>query len=325
MLGGGRGCVNVMVGAMTRARTAAEPWQHRFVEANGLRFHLVTQEPPSPRGLPNTVAPLVVLLHGFPEFWYGWRRQIPALAAAGFTVAAPDLRGYNESDKPEGVDAYRITNIVEDVAGLIRAFGRERAVIVGHDWGGAAAYAFAMMKPEMTSRLCVMNSPHPALFTRAFQNGNVEQLRRSWYMFFFQFPEAPERLLAADNFRMLKGMLTGSARKGVFSPAVLARYAEAFSKPGALTGAINWYRASFRRGLPSPREFPKIAAPTLILWGDRDFALGTELTRGMRPYFSGPFTLRYLPGISHWVQHEAPGKVNELLIRFLTRPRRPEP
>jgi len=312
-----------MLVTMTPARTSAEPWQHRFVEANGLRFHVVTQEPPPEHSKPS--APLVVLLHGFPEFWYSWRHQIPALAAAGFAVAVPDLRGYNDSDKPEGVEAYRISNVVEDVAGLIRALGRERAVIVGHDWGGAAAYAFAMMKPEMTSRLCVMNSPHPARFVAELSRGNEAQLRRSWYMFFFQLPEAPERLLAADGFRMLKGMLTRSARKGTFPPAVLARYVEAFSKPGALTGAINWYRASFRRGLPSPREFPKIAAPTLIIWGDRDFALGTELTRGMRPYFSGAFALAHLRGISHWVQQEAPGKVNALLIRFLTRPRRPEP
>ncbi len=320
MLGGAPSGVNDMVGAMKPARTSAEPWQHRFLESNGLRFHVVTQEPPGGGG-----APLVVLLHGFPEFWYSWRHQIPALAGAGFAVAAPDLRGYNDSDKPEGIEAYRITNIVEDVAGIVRALGRERAVIVGHDWGGAAAYAFAMMHPEMTSRLCVLNSPHPARFAAELQRGNVGQLRRSWYMFFFQLPEAPERLLAADNFRVLKGMLRDSARKGTFRPADLARYAEAFAKPGALTGAINWYRASFRRGLPSVRELPKIAAPTLIIWGDGDFALGKELTRGMRLYFSGPFTLKYLPGVSHWVQQEAPRKVNLLLIRFLTRPARPEP
>jgi pimeloyl-ACP methyl ester carboxylesterase len=312
-----------MLVTMPHARTSAEPWQHRFVEANGLRFHVVAQEPAPEQS--KAAAPLVVLLHGFPEFWYSWRHQIPALAAAGFAVVAPDLRGYNDSDKPEGVEAYRIGNVVEDVAGLIRALGRERAVIVGHDWGGAAAYAFAMMKPEMTSRLCVMNSPHPARFAEELHRGNEAQLRRSWYMFFFQLPDEPERLLAAGNFRMLRGMLVNSARKGTFPPAVLARYVEAFAKPGALTGAINWYRASFRRGLPSPREFPKIAAPTLIVWGVRDFALGTELTRGIRPYFSGPFALTYLRGVSHWVQQEAPARVNAILIRFLTRPRRPEP
>jgi pimeloyl-ACP methyl ester carboxylesterase len=294
-----------------------EPWQHRFVEANGLRFHVVTQGPIDPgasRGL-------VVLLHGFPEFWYSWRGQIPALAAAGFDVAAPDLRGYNDSDKPEGIEAYRITNVVEDVAGIVRGLGQElgheRACIVGHDWGGATAYAFAMIHPELTDRLCVLNAPHPALFAREFQRGNVTQLKRSWYMFLFQLPEAPERLLAADNFRMLKGMLTDSARKGTFSKADLACFMETFAKPGALQSAINWYRAAFRGGLPSAREFPKIAAPTLIIWGDGDVFLGKELTRGMRPYFSGPFSLKYLPGVSHWVQEEAPAKVNALLTRFL--------
>jgi pimeloyl-ACP methyl ester carboxylesterase len=295
----------------------SEPWQHRFVEANGLRFHVVTQGPAAPgasRGL-------VVLLHGFPEFWYSWRRQIPALAATGFDVAAPDLRGYNDSERPEGIEAYRITTVVEDVAGIVRGLGQElgheRACIVGHDWGGATAYAFAMIHPELTDRLCVLNAPHPALFAREFQRGNVTQLKRSWYMFLFQLPEAPERLLAADNFRMLRGMLTDSARKGTFSKADLACYMETFAKPGALQSAINWYRAAFRGGLPSAREFPKIAAPTLIIWGDGDVFLGKELTRGMRPYFSGPFSLKYLPGVSHWVQQEAPAKVNALLTRFL--------
>ncbi|HLF48791.1 MAG TPA: alpha/beta hydrolase [Methylomirabilota bacterium] len=174
----------------------SEPRQHRFVEANGLRFHVVTAGPAD--GGPSRG--LVLLLHGFPEFWYSWRRQIPALASAGFEVAAPDLCGYNDSDKPEGVEAYRITNMVEDVAGIVRALGHERAGIVGHDWGGAVAYAFAMLHPEMTDRPCVLNSPHPALFSRELQRSNVEQLRKSWYMFFFQLPEAPERLLAADNF-----------------------------------------------------------------------------------------------------------------------------
>jgi pimeloyl-ACP methyl ester carboxylesterase len=180
-----------------------------------------------------------------------------------------------------------------------------------------------MLHPEMTDRLCVLNSPHPALFSRELQRGNVEQLRKSWYMFFFQLPEAPERLLAADNFRILKGMLAGSARKGTFGPADLARYAEAFAKPGALRAAINWYRAAFRGGLPSVGELPKIAAPTLIIWGDRDFALGKELTRGMRKHFSGPFRITYLPGVSHWVQQEAPVKVNALLTRFLAAGARP--
>ncbi len=286
-----------------------QPWEHRTVETNGLRLHCVTAGE----------GPLVVLLHGFPEFWYSWRHQIPALAGAGFRVVAPDLRGYNESDKPEGIEAYRISNVVGDVAGLVRAFGAERAAIVGHDWGGAAAYAFAMMRPELTRALAVLNCPHPALFGRALATGDIEQLRRSWYMFFFQLPQAPEALLAADNFRFLREFAYASARKGTFTAGDLRRFTEAFAKPGALTGAVNWYRAMFRGGLPAARRYPPIAAPTLVIWGTRDCFLGTSLTRGMRRHFSGPFALRYLRGVSHWVQQEAPARVNALLLGFLGR------
>lgn len=283
-----------------------EPWEHRFVEANGLRFHCVSAG----------AGPLVILLHGFPEFWYSWRHQIPALTRAGFTVVAPDLRGYNDSDKPEGVEAYRMGLIVEDVAGLIRVFGHARAAIVGHDWGGAAAYAFAMRHPEMTDRLSVLNCPHPDAFGCALREGNLEQLKKSWYMFFFQLPSAPEELLSANRFRLLKRFAYANARKGTFTPGALKAYAEAMAKPGALSGSINWYRAMFRGGLPPTREYPKISAPTLVIWGTRDHFLGKELTRGMKRNFSGPFKVVYLPGVSHWVQQEAPGQVNKLLLDF---------
>ncbi|MFQ5898141.1 MAG: alpha/beta fold hydrolase [Candidatus Methylomirabilia bacterium] len=286
-----------------------EAWQHRLVHANGLRFHCVTAGE----------GPLVMLLHGFPEFWYSWRHQIPALAEAGFSVAAPDLRGYNDSDRPGEVEAYRMGHIVEDVVGLIRVLGHERAVIVGHDWGGAAAYAFAMMHPELTQGLVVCNCPHPEAFSRALKGGSYEQLRKSWYMFFFQLPEAPEAILSANHFRFLKQFAYANSRKGTFSPATLRKYEEAMAKPGALTGAINWYRAMFRRGLPPVREFPKISAPTLVIWGTRDHFLGQELARGMRRYFSGPFRMVFLHGVSHWVQQEAPGRVNRLLVNFLNR------
>lgn len=283
-----------------------EPWEHRFVRANGLRFHCVTAGE----------GPLVILLHGFPEFWFSWRYQLPALARAGFSVVAPDLRGYNDSDKPEGAEAYRMGLIVEDVAGLIRAFGHERAGIVGHDWGGSVAYAFAMFHPEMTERLAVLNCPHPDPFLRALREGNREQLRKSWYMFFFQLPGAPEELLSANKFSFLKQFAYASARKGTFPPHVLKAYIDAMAKPGALTAAINWYRAMFRRGIPPLRDFPKIPVPTLVIWGTRDHFLGQELTRGMKRYFSGPFRIVYLPGVSHWVQQEEPERVNRLLLGF---------
>ncbi len=259
--------------------------------------------------------PLIVLLHGFPEFWYSWRHQIPALVAAGFRVATPDLRGYNESDKPEGIEAYRMSELVEDVAGLVRALGEERAAIVGHDWGGALAYAFAMMRPEMTVRLAVLNCPHPDIFGRAIAEGDIEQMMKSWYMFFFQLPMLPEALLAAHNFRLLKQLAYDHSRRGTFSRRDVARYVAAFSKPGALTGSINWYRAMFRRP-QGGRIYPRIVTPTLVIWGTADHFLGAHLLRGMTRHFAGAFRLVRLPGVSHWVQQEAPRRVNDLLLRF---------
>ncbi len=288
-------------------RAVVAGWEHRHAQVNGVRLHYVTAG----------AGPLVVLLHGFPEFWYSWRHQIPALAAAGFRVVAPDLRGYNESDKPEGIEAYRISAIVDDVAGLVRDVGETRAAIVGHDWGGAVAYAFAMRQPSMTARLAVLNAPHPEPFGRALREGDLEQLQKSWYMFFFQLPDLPEALLAADDFRVLRAFAYARSRPGTFSRHDLARYLEAFRRPGALTAAVNWYRAMFRRGERPARAYPAIAAPTLVIWGTGDHFLETRLTRGMRRHFSGPFRIRYLPGVSHWVQQEAPQGVNALLTRFL--------
>ncbi|OGK85667.1 MAG: hypothetical protein A2050_02440 [Candidatus Rokubacteria bacterium GWA2_73_35] len=287
-------------------RAPRAPLEHRFVGTNGVRLHAVVAGQ----------GPLVVLLHGFPEFWYSWRHQIPALAAAGFRVVAPDLRGYNDSDKPPGVPAYRMTELVEDVAGLVRALGAGPAAIVGHDWGGAVAYAMAMLRPELVARLAVLNCPHPAAFARAIWGGDLEQLRRSWYMFFFQLPDAPEALLAAREFRLLRRLAWDHARPGTFTRRDVVRYVEAFAKPGALTGALNWYRAMFRRP-QAGRRYPPIAAPTLVIWGTADHFLGPALLGGMRRHFGGPFRLVRLPGVSHWVQQEAPARVNALLLRFL--------
>jgi len=173
-----------------------------------------------------------------------------------------------------------------------------------------------MLHPEMTEALAVLNCPHPHAFSRALREGNLEQLRKSWYMFFFQLPGVPEEMLSANRFQLLKQFAYAHSRRGTFTPGALRAYVEAMAKPGALTGAINWYRAMFRRGLPPAREYPKISAPTLVIWGTRDHFLGNELARGMRRYFSGRFKIVYLPRVSHWVQQEAPGRVNSLLLRF---------
>ncbi len=300
-----------------------------MVETNGIRLHCAVDGD----------GPLVVLLHGFPECWYSWRHQIAALAPR-FRVVAPDMRGYNESDKPEGVAAYALAELVADVAGLAHAFGEREAVIVGHDWGGAVAWTFAMERPELTRRLVVMNCPHPAIFSQHLR-GNPQQLRRSWYMFFFQIPWLPEKLLGMNHAWAIGNAIRQSAvRQDAISDDDLERLRDAASRPGALHAALNYYRAIFRgpqaRGGWPPwlrrfvygdrplegirtalEDWPKIAAPTLLVWGEADIALGKELTLGMEPLFTGPFDVKYIPLCGHWVQQEQAEVVNGYLLDFL--------
>jgi epoxide hydrolase 4 len=258
---------------------------------------------------------LVVLLHGFPQSSYEWRYQIPALAAR-YRVVAPDLRGYGESDKPHGIAAYRATILANDVAGLIRARGATRAHVVGHDWGGAIAWTLALEHPEVVERLVVINAPHPKAIARALRS-DIRQILRSWYIFAFQLPWLPERQLLRPG--AISAGLRGSARGSpVFSEADLAEYERAFAQPGVATAALNYYRAALRDGMRGRvAAGDPIASPTLVIWGEDDTALGKELTRGMQRYFSGPFTIRYVPGGSHWVPEERPELVNELLLEFL--------
>lgn len=320
-------------------------WSHGFAEgADGVRLHYVEQRPDG-----RDDAPLVLLLHGFPEFWWSWREQIPALAAAGYWVVAPDLRGYNLSDKPEDVADYAVELLSEDVRRLIEHCGRERAAIVGHDWGGAVAWQFAMEHPQWTEQLAVLNSPHPRRMQEAFSGRpNLRQLRRSWYILLFQLPLLPERWLATNDYERIGLIFRETAvHREAFPPEVLQRFRTAASRVGALHGAINYYRAAVRSGAretawqlrealpavleplfsavlgggrpPAPREWPPIEAPTLLIWGERDTALGRELTEETASLVSGPFELVYLPDCSHWVQQECPEDVNRLLLDFLTR------
>lgn len=283
----------------------SDPWKHDFGQTNGIRMHYVTAGD----------GPLVVLLHGFPEFWYSWRRQIPALASR-FRVVAPDLRGYNDTERPAAVEAYRLSELAADVADLIRVLGYERAAVVGHDWGGAVAYGTAAWYPEATERLVVMNCPHPTIFQAHMLSGNLRQMQRSWYMFFFQLPHMPEALLSANDFALLQKMTYSTAvRNGVFTPDDVKAYVEALAKPGALTAAINYYRNLFRP--ESTVAWPLIAAPTLLIWGEEDPYLGRELTEGMEPYFSQPPVRQYIPGCGHWVQQEASQTVTNFLLNFL--------
>ena len=286
---------------------------HRTETVNGINLHWVEAGD----------GPLVVLLHGFPEFWYSWRNQIPVLAEAGYRVVAPDLRGYNESDKPAGYDAYLGGPLSADVAGLIAACGAERATVVGHDWGGAIAWMTAMRHPQVVSKLVILNVPHPGTFTQAARD--PAQLLRSSYILFFQTPIAPERLLSAANFSALKWLLrSGSQRVGAFTEDDLNRYAAAFGQPGALTGSLAYYRAMGRRMVAAARqssaaprngERGRVTAPTLIIWGRNDPALGQAMAD---PGDAVPNRkIVFIEDASHFVQADAPDRVNELLLEFL--------
>ena len=287
------------------------PLRSRFVDGAGMRLHVVEAGPED--------GPLVVLLHGFPEFWYGWRRQIGPLARAGWRVWAPDQRGYNLSAAPPAVAAYDLDRLADDVLALLDAAGAERAAVVGHDWGAVVAWRLALRDPDRVERLAVLNVPHPAAF-RDFLVRTPSQMLRSWYVAFFQLPALPERALRRFGARALRassapGTLTAPSPPG-FSDADLARYRAAWARPGAARGMISWYRAAVRRaGRLSPAD-PTVRVPALVLWGEDDVALDARLAeRSVALCADG--RLVTFPGVSHWVQHEAADRVNAELLAFL--------
>jgi epoxide hydrolase 4 len=260
--------------------------------------------------------PPVVLLHGFPDFWYGWRFQIAALAGAGFRVIAPDMRGYNLSSRPAAVSSYSPARLAGDVRDLVAERGASRAFVTGHDWGAAVAWLTAIRHPEVVERLAILNVPHPRRMLEGLRRPS-RQLLRSWYMFFFQLPWLPERLIAADDWRAFRRVFS-DARAGAFTPADLDRYREAWSQPGALTAMLNYYRASLRRP-PAPAgggSLPPVQAPTLVIWGERDRHLGAELAEPRREDVPHLDRVIRFPAASHWVQHDEPDRVSGLLIDF---------
>lgn len=296
---------------------AEPPLRHDDVRANGLRFHVASCEPADAGAEPN--GRLALCLHGFPECWYSWRYQLPLLARLGYRAWAPDLRGYGTSDRPERVSDYAIDRLQEDVAGLIDAAGAEGTTLIAHDWGGIVAWSFAMRRIRPLERLVVMNLPHPACMEREMRSGWAQR-RRSWYVLFFQLPWLPERLLAAGNYRGVREAFRGMAvDKSRFPDEVLDVYVENAARPGATTAMLNYYRAIMRGGGARRMRafgYPKIETPTLLLWGDEDSALGKETTLGTEAFVSD-LTVRHLPGVSHWVQQEAPEKVNAMLEAWL--------
>lgn len=281
-------------------------YEHDSIETNGIRLHVVQAGPKS--GVP------VVLLHGFPETWRCWIRQLPALVEAGFRVIVPDQRGYNLSDKPGGVKNYRVDQLVGDILGLIDALDYEKVNLVGHDWGANVAWMLAFKHPDRLQRLGVLNLPHPHVMRR-FLLRDFEQMRRSWYVLFFQLPWLPELGMRAGNWRGAVRTLRGSGLVHSFTQEDIEAYKEAWSQPGAMTAMINWYRAAVRYPFWVPNEM-RIRVPTLILWGMKDFALTHRMARPSLDHVEKG-SLIFFPEATHWVQRDAAEEVNHYLIDFL--------
>lgn len=280
----------------------------RFIEANGQTFAVDET---------GDGADIAILLHGFPENRTAWRHQMAPLAALGWHVVAPDMRGYGDSSKPAETSAYAAGHLVADVAALFDALGARRRLLVGHDWGAAVAWFFAIAKARPLDGLVVMNVPHPTVFRNVLKRSR-EQRRKSWYIAVFQLPWLPERLLTAGNAFVVGAMIRNAARdKRAFPPEVIAGFRRSAMQPGAARGMLAYYRANARR-LAKPIQAPRIDVPTLMIWGEEDVALSLELTEGYGPLVAD-FTLERLPGVSHWVQQEAPDAVNTRLATWLDR------
>ena len=279
----------------------------RRIEANGQSFMV------DEAGEGEDVA---LLLHGFPESRFSWRHQIPLLADLGWRVIAPDLRGYGGSSRPPHKADYAIDHLVEDVAALFEGAGARRRLLIGHDWGAAIAWAFALDKRLPLDGLVIMNVPHPTVLARVMR-ASWRQPLRSWYMGFFQIPGLPEAAMTANGAKAIGAAFSGMAvDKSRFPPEVTDVYRNNALIPGAMTAMINYYRANtgmLRRWGETP---PVIDVPTLMIWGEADTALGIENTEGYGPYVSD-FSLHRLPGVSHWVQQEAPERVNEILASWI--------
>ncbi len=282
--------------------------EHQLVKVNGITLHVVTAGPKD--GEP------VILLHGFPEFWYGWKHQIPALAAAGYRVIVPDQRGYNQSDKPKAVGEYVIYKMVDDIVGLIEAMGHTSANIVGHDWGAIVAWSLAILHPERVQTLSILNVPHPVVFQKTLRS-NISQLLKSWYVFSFQIPGLPEWMMSRGDYSSAATMIKRSGKPTTFTDADLEKYKAAWRNEGALTGMINWYRAYVQKP-PTLPDNVRLSMPTLMIWGAKDQFLSASMAQpSIEMCDDGKLVM--IEDATHWVQHDAPERVNGLLLDFLRK------
>ena len=291
---------------------ADEQIRTEFVQTKGLRFEVHTCGDPEAEDL-------ALLLHGFPEHAISWRYQLPMLARLGYRVWAPNQRGYGQSDRPEGIEAYRLDRLVADVGDLIDVAGARRVVLFGHDWGGAVAWASALTAVRPIDRLVVMNLPHPRIFLRAL-GSSFRQRLRSWYVLLFQIPRLPEWLLGRRRAKLVAdAFVRATENPQNFPPPILEVYRENALQPGALTAMVNWYRAAARTPKAERDAMlgtDRLETPTLMVWGENDMALGKELTFGTDELVTD-FTLRYLPS-SHWVNQDMPEETNAIVEAWLS-------
>jgi pimeloyl-ACP methyl ester carboxylesterase len=300
-----------MLAALAMTLSAAPQLKDEYAQINGIRLHYVT----AGKG------PLIIFLHGFPEFWYEWKDQLAEFGKDHLAVA-PDMRGYNLSAKPAAVEQYEPKYLIEDIRALAEHLGRKKFVLVGHDWGGAVAWLFAAAHPEYVEKLVIVNAPHPGVFARLLRDDPAQQ-KASQYMLMFRGDQA-EAMLSANNYAMLAGIVT---KGGAFTDEDRKKYLAAWSQPGALTGGLNYYRAA-RVGPPAPgaaaaessfsgdpAQF-QIKPPTLVIWGEKDTALLTGNLDGLEE-FVPHLTVKRIPDGTHWVIHEKPAEVNGYIREFL--------
>ena len=322
--------------AASRGETEPQPIRHEFADVNGVRLHYAIARPDglasseSAGGANPVSAKMIVFLHGFPEFWYAWRKQLGEFGR-DFIAVAPDMRGHNLSSKPAAVEEYSIAKLVGDVRALIEHIAREHHLrantccLVGHDWGGIVAWCVAMAFPELVDRLIIINAPHPKIFARELRE-NPAQQEASQYMLVFRSPQA-EAMMSANRFAVMQESILGEGiRQGYISEADRAAYVEAWSQPGALTGGLNYYRAAEAGPTTRPGQDTlnwkegiasfEVKMSTLVIWGEKDPYLLSANLNGLEKYVPN-LKIERIPDATHWVVHEKPERVNRLIRDFV--------
>jgi epoxide hydrolase 4 len=305
-----------LVGVLAMTLAAAPKMKDEYAQINGVRLHYVS----AGKG------PLIIFLHGFPEFWYEWKNQLAEFGKDHLAVA-PDMRGYNLSAKPAGLDQYQMNLLIEDVRALAAHLGHKKFVLVGHDWGGAVAWAYAAAHPETLDKLVIINAPHPGVFARLLRQDPVQQ-QASQYMLMFRSPQAEQTLSANDHAMLVNIVLGAGLKSGAFTEDDKRAYLAAWSQPGAITGGLNYYRA-MEVGPPPPGgsagaatgKFPaqlNVKTPTLVIWGEKDTALTVHNLEGLDQFVPG-VTVKRIPDGTHWVIHEKPAEVNGYIREFLAK------